>query len=234
MAFNTNRNNMEDIFSNHGGKFEIPFKEFEERLKKIKVFIFDWDGVFNNGIKYGEEGSLFSDIDAMGVNVLRFSYWLKNKKFPLTYILTGMTNNSAKKLALREHFDGIFINSKFKMQIVTDICTEQKLTLDNIAFVFDDILDLEVANAVGLTFRVRRSSSPLFERYVEKNNIGHYTTANSGANNAVREICELIAGTIGNYDEVVKKRIKYLGDYEKYLLERNSIKTIVVELEEPG
>jgi 3-deoxy-D-manno-octulosonate 8-phosphate phosphatase (KDO 8-P phosphatase) len=224
---------MLEIFEEKGAKFLVSHKEFKSRLNKIKFFIFDWDGVFNNGVKFGEQGSLFSDIDAMGINVLRFAYWLKNKDFPKTFILTGMFNNSAKKLALREHFNGIFINSKFKIDIVNKLCEEHGVTYENIAFLFDDILDLEVATKVGLALRVKRESSPMLDKFIIEKKIGHYLSANTGNNNAVREICELITGIWGNYNEVVEKRMAFKGDYEKYLLQRNDIKTKVIELKEP-
>ena len=56
------------------------------------------DGVFNNGMKTGEQGSLFSDVDAMGTNMLRFNYYLNNNKtIPLSFIITGSNNQSAIK-----------------------------------------------------------------------------------------------------------------------------------------
>lgn len=226
-------NNVNHIFKSLGAEFLIPLEEFQKRVDNVNTFVFDWDGVFNNGIKYGNEGSLFSDIDAMGINILRFAYWLKHNKIPDTYILTGMTNNSAKKLAIREHFKGIFMNSKFKINIVDKLCRDNGIDHRNVAFIYDDILDLEVAKRVGLSIRVKRDSSPLFDNFVRDNKIGHYVTYNTGDTNAVREICELLAGNLGYYNNAVEKRMKFEGEYKEYLLIRNSIETKVLELKEP-
>lgn len=225
--------NVKEVFEKIGGKFIIDIEEFKNKLKNINTIIFDWDGVFNNGVKYGNEGSLFSDIDAMGINIFRFDYWLRNNEMPLIYILTGMTNNSAKKLATREHFNGIYMNSKFKMNIVEKICREKNINPSNIAFVFDDILDLEVAKNVGLSIRVERTSNPLLNNFISENEIGDYITASKGNENAVREICELLTGLNGNYNNAVNGRMKYIGEYEEYLKRRNKIQTIITEIEEP-
>ena len=48
-----------------------------DRLDKIKAFVFDWDGVFNNGAKDSEGASPFNEVDAMGTNLLRFNHHLR-------------------------------------------------------------------------------------------------------------------------------------------------------------
>ena len=34
-----------------GGEFITPFSILEQKVQNIQAIIFDWDGVFNNGIK---------------------------------------------------------------------------------------------------------------------------------------------------------------------------------------
>ena len=46
-----------ELFSGMGGKFISEPEDIKGKFNKIKAIIFDWDGVFNNGIKSGEEGS---------------------------------------------------------------------------------------------------------------------------------------------------------------------------------
>ena len=41
-------------FENIGGTFITPADHLKEKLSKIKAYIFDWDGVFNNGSKVGD------------------------------------------------------------------------------------------------------------------------------------------------------------------------------------
>ena len=78
---------IEDKFTGLGGKFLISEEEMERELRKVNVFIFDWDGVFNDGFKDSDRGSGFSEADSMGVNMLRFNNWRIQKKAPLVFII---------------------------------------------------------------------------------------------------------------------------------------------------
>ena len=64
-----------------GAEFVISAEEIAQKFSQIKAFVFDWDGVFNTGEKNGGGSSSFNEIDSMGTNLLRFSYYLKNKQF---------------------------------------------------------------------------------------------------------------------------------------------------------
>jgi len=76
------------LFSGAGGRFCTPPKELQQKLSKARAIIFDWDGVFNNGAKSDSSGSPFSEPDAMGINLLRFSFWLSHHQIPPTAILS--------------------------------------------------------------------------------------------------------------------------------------------------
>jgi 3-deoxy-D-manno-octulosonate 8-phosphate phosphatase (KDO 8-P phosphatase) len=56
-----------------------------------------------------------------------------------------------------------------------------------------------------------------------KNQISDYIT--SSDNHAVREVCELILGANGVFDEAIKKRSHFDEVYQKYLDERNQVTT---------
>lgn len=212
---------LESLFKNLGGTFIMPSKDLASCLPDIRVFIFDWDGVFNNGIKTGEEGSPFSEIDSMGINMLRFSYWLKYGHIPLCFIVTGMNNHTALDFAKREHFDGIFMNLKNKRSALDSISETFKITPDKAAFFFDDIIDIEVAKKCRLSFFINNRANPLLINYIKHNKIASYVSAFPAAEHALREICELLAGLNGNYDEIVDKRSAFSGEYDEYLRTRS-------------
>jgi 3-deoxy-D-manno-octulosonate 8-phosphate phosphatase (KDO 8-P phosphatase) len=215
-------------FINLGGTFLTPPNRIKSYLTNIKAFVFDWDGVFNDGRKTSETDSTFSEIDSMGINLLRFDYWLRSRHFLQIFILTGMKNQSATEFSKREHFDGIFLNSKNKKEAFDSICKNYNITPKEIAFVFDDVLDIEVAKLSGLSFCAGRQSNPLLLKYIKQNSICNYITAFSGENHAVREICELLLGLSGNYNRTLELRVQYKGEYEEYLNKRNSINTNIV------
>ena len=213
---------IEKIFTQIGGTFITPPGQIEQTLLKTRAVIFDWDGIFNNGMKSGDSGSPFSEIDSMGVNLLRFSFWLKNGKIPYCFIITGMHNQTATAYAKREHFDGIVMNLKKKKLALDAICSSYKILPAEAAFIFDDVIYIETARECGLSFFVRRPSNPLLVGYVTDNRICNYITAHSGGNHALREICELIIGLNGNFNKVTELRITCAPEYETYLELRNN------------
>ena len=213
------------LFSEKGGEFILSTTEIKIKLSSLKALILDWDGVFNDGIKANNEGSPFSEIDSMGLNMLRFSFYLKQGFVPAIFIVTGENNLPALRLSKREHFNGVYIKMKNKAQALKHLGERFNLANDETGFVFDDILDLCLAKIVSLRFYVKRNSNPLLNEYITDNKLGDYYAANIGGDNAVREICELCIGLQGNYDEVVNQRVEFSSLYQDYLLVRNAIDT---------
>jgi 3-deoxy-D-manno-octulosonate 8-phosphate phosphatase (KDO 8-P phosphatase) len=219
---------LEQEFVKLGGTFLTPPKLINSLLTNIKAFVFDWDGVFNDGRKSSNSDSTFSEIDSMGINLLRFDYWLRNNRFPLVFIITGMKNQTAAEFSKREHFDGIFHNTKNKSEALENLCNNYKIVAKEIAFIFDDVLDIEVAQMSGLSFFVGRKSNPLLIDYIMQNKICNYISAFSGEDHAVREICELLIGLSGDYNRTLELRNQFKGEYEEYLNKRNIINTDIV------
>lgn len=210
-------------FEEAGGLFLTSAEEISNKLKNVHGFVLDWDGVFNNGIKDNPNGSPFSEPDSMGLNMLRFSYWLLNGKLPVVAIITGENNRTALEFAKREHLNAVYLGAKNKMDSLLHLTTKFSLDPKQLAFFFDDILDLNVAKACQLSFGVRRKGSPLFLEFLVNNQIGDYISAQVGGKHAVREISELLIGLQGNYNECVVKRMEHQGEYQEYLSLRNSV-----------
>ena len=216
---------IESSFTSKGAEFIVSVSEMVSRLNKLKAVILDWDGVFNDGKKANNDGSPFTEVDSMGLNMLRFSYYLKHGFIPAIFIVTGENNLPALQLSKREHFNAVYIKVKNKTTALDHIIANFGLETNEIGFVYDDILDLGVAAAVALRFFVHRAANPLLSKYVGTNQLAEYFTANSGGEYAVREISELCIGLLGNYNEVVKQRVQYSSSYQKYLSTRNSRET---------
>ena len=137
------------LFKAAGGEFVSPPSVFIDKLKKIKAVLFDWDGVFNDGFKQGNEGSIFSEIDAMGTNLLRFALWKMNGVLPVTAIITGENNPATLQLAQRESFHAVYSRMKNKAEAFGAFTTTYGLKTDEVLFFFDDVLDLSVALQCG-------------------------------------------------------------------------------------
>ncbi len=213
--------NTEIIFTELGGTFCRPFAEIKERLSKVKAYVFDWDGVFNDGVKSAQGGSPFNEVDAMGTNMLRFGHWLKHNSLPTTAVITGEENPASQYLSQREHFHAVYFKSTNKLVAFEHFLKTNNLKASEVAFVYDDVLDLGVAEKCGLRFLVRHHASPLFQNYSVKNQISDYITSTD--NHAVREICELLLGVNGNFEEAIKKRSQFDETYQQYLKERNQV-----------
>lgn len=217
--------NIESTFTEAGGKFCISFESFSQKLSGIRAFIFDWDGVFNDGYKDHQASSNFSEVDAMGTNLLRFSRWLDKKAMPFTAVMSGERNQLSFQFTQREHFHQSYFKVVDKKHAFEHFTKVNTLKPEEVAFVFDDVLDLSVASVAGLRILINRKSNPLFKNYVIENKLTDYVTGLSSGDFAVREVCELLIGITGNYAQVVENRFKFSADYKKYLEERQLIET---------
>ena len=215
----------EKIFTGNGGTFVTPFNLFKTKASRIHAFVFDWDGVFNSGIKASEEGSPFFEPDSMGLNMLRLNYYLIHGKVPPVFIITGENNKTAVKFARRENLNSVFLSFINKTEALDMICKEYGLEDDEIAFMFDDILDFGTAERTGLSFLVRHPGNPLTKDFAVSKNICDYITGNSGDREAVREVCELMIDITGDMVKTIETRIRFEGTYKKYLAERGKIET---------
>ena len=207
------------------GRFLTPPANIQVKLEKIKAYVFDWDGVFNNGQKDENNTSLFNEIDAMGINMLRFNHFKRKGSMPLFGIITGERNSASHTFSEREHMDFVYYKIKHKSTALENICKKHNLSPDEVLFVFDDILDLDVAAKVGVRMMVSRRANPLLTLYAESRALMDYLTANDSSNHALREVTELLIGLTGSYDETLSDRIAYNDTYRKFITLRNSLST---------
>lgn len=203
--------------------------DIREKLSQVKVFLFDWDGVFNSGEKFGTKGSPFAEPDSMGTNLLRLGYWLKHGNLPVAGILTGAVNEGVDYFARRECLDVCMRGYNNKRDAWDAFQEYFDFQPHEVAYVFDDVIDIPMAERSGLRFMVDRKASPAFRQYVIDNNLCDYITANPGGQGAVREVCEFMLCVMGMYEEVVRTRASYEENvYKKYLGERKAIKTVTL------
>lgn len=222
---------MENLFENIGGQFITPFLHIADKHKNIKAYIFDWDGVFNSGVKGEGISSPFYEPDSMGVNMLRFAFWLNFREVPLTVIMSGENNSSSFYFAKREHVHSVYFSMKNKSDALLHLNQTFGISPDNIAFVFDDILDIPVAEQCGLRILVPRKASPAFMQFVKNKKLCDYITASSGGDFAVREAAELMISSNGDYNYVIEERISSGYNYREYLSMRDAISTHFYTLE---
>lgn len=217
---------LESVFSQSGGLFLKPVSDLAHRIQNIKAFVFDWDGVFNNGSKSGAEGSTFSEVDSMGTNLLRFAYFLAhNEQLPYMALISGERNDPALFFTKRECWNACYFKTGNKLLALDHLCKHQGLTPLEIAYFFDDVLDLPIAKVCGLRVMINSQANLVFKSYVQQHQLADYITAHSGAMHAVRESTELCMGLMQQFQHVVEHRIAFSDTYKRFLAQRTQVKT---------
>jgi 3-deoxy-D-manno-octulosonate 8-phosphate phosphatase (KDO 8-P phosphatase) len=212
------------LYHTLGGRFVSSPAEIRERLLKVKAFVFDWDGVFNAGDKSSASGSNFSEVDSMGVNLLRFSHFLRTGDLPLTLIISGEKNDTAFYYSERENFKYCFYKIPHKIKALEFLCEAENIQPHEVCYFFDDVLDVPIAERCGLRIQVNQGANPLFVDYCMRNNLVDYLTASPGGAFAVREGAELLIGLGGQFDEVITARTGNKPKYQQYITQRRTVK----------
>ena len=149
--------------------------------KDLKLFLSDVDGVLTDaGMYYTEKGDeikKFNTYDGMGFHLLQ-------KQGVKVGILTKedreLNRRRAKKLGLDYDFHGI----DEKLELVKGLCAEMNITLEQVAYIGDDINDHELLREVGFAACPRNARNSI------KNIPGILKLQTSGGSGAVREFAE--------------------------------------------
>lgn len=213
----------------HGVRFLIGEHELERRSKNVRAVIFDWDGVFNDGFKDAQGGSPFSEVDSMGVNLLRFALWSSaEERLPVAAVITGQHNALAKGYAEREHFHGVYMGFTNKTEAFDAFLREHDLKEEEVLFFFDDVLDLPVAARCGLRVLIGHRATHHLQRLVSSRGIADVVVPLGGGHHGLRQACEVLMSSWGAFERVVDHRVAYDTVYQRYLDTRNAIGTRVV------
>jgi 3-deoxy-D-manno-octulosonate 8-phosphate phosphatase (KDO 8-P phosphatase) len=154
--------------------------ELKRRAKRIKLVLTDNDGVLTDtGVYYGPQGEAlkrFSIRDGMGVELLR------NAGIE-TAIITSEVSESVLKRSEKLRMKHVFIGIKNKHGHLDTILAETGLKADELAYIGDDVNDLEIIrtiNTTGLT-GAPQDAMPVI------GNIVHYRCRQRGGNGAFRD-----------------------------------------------
>lgn len=156
--------------------------EGKQRLRKIKILLLDIDGVMTDGtilrMENGAEIRRFSVIDGHGI-ILLIEAGIKVGC--VSREESTITRGRMEKLGMEE----IHLGINNKRECISEIRERLSLKEGEVAFVGDDLPDLEAFIASDLTFSPS-SSHPIVRDKAD------VVCKNSGGNGAVREVCEMI------------------------------------------
>jgi N-acylneuraminate cytidylyltransferase len=152
---------------------------------KIKLFLSDVDGTLTDaGMYYGENGEelkKFNTHDGKGFELLRKA---GIKTGIITSENTKIVENRAKKMKVDYLYQGL--EHKGKLDIAKEICEKENITLQEVAYIGDDINCKELLESVGL----KACPANTLDKIKVIPNI--IKLSKEGGNGAVREFIEII------------------------------------------
>lgn len=171
----------------------------QERAARVKVLLFDVDGVLTNGDitiipqadGKGVEVKSFHAHDGLGVSLARLA-GLK---------LGFVTKRMSQTVAMRAHdlrIEHVYQGQAHKMEAVEKILAEEGCTLDELAYVGDDIIDLPVMRKVGLAIATANAREQV-------KRVAHYTTPLAGGAGAGRDAIDFILTAKGVLETVIEQ-----------------------------
>ena len=153
-------------------------------LQGIRLFATDVDGVLTDAGMYyaesGDEWKKFNTRDGMGLKLLQRAGIITAI---VTQERTKLVTRRAEKLAIPELHQGVMD----KVSLVREMAARHGLTLSQVAYIGDDVNDLETLKVVGFS-ATPADGMPQIIAAVD------YVCQKKGGEGAVREIIEMILG----------------------------------------
>src|SRR3982075_773178 len=158
----------------------------EDLARKIKVLIFDVDGVLTDGQIFvvpgpdgkGIEAKGFAAHDGLGISLGR-----------LGGLRIGIiTKRNSQTVAIRANdlkLEFVYQGQAHKMDAIKDILAKTGYTIDRLAYVGDDIIDLPVMRLCGLSIATANARKQVKDA-------AHYVTPNVGGEGAGRDAVDFI------------------------------------------
>jgi 3-deoxy-D-manno-octulosonate 8-phosphate phosphatase (KDO 8-P phosphatase) len=198
-----------------------------DRARRIKIILFDVDGVLTDGtiwlVPAAARSSLLDEISGketigFGVNSTTMTEAKGYSAHDGTAISLArigglkcgvITKRISETVATRARdlkLEYVYQGCAFKMQAIREIVEKEDVTLEEICYVGDDVIDLPAMREVGFAVAVANAR----ERVKAE---AHYVTPNGGGYGAARDAVEFILEAKGVLDQCI----------EAYIDERNPI-----------
>jgi len=167
------------------------------QAKKIKLLVCDVDGVFSDGRIYlgnnGEELKAFHTKDGFGIKALG------NSGVDVA-IITGRKSAIVANRMSALNVKHIIQGQENKLPALLDLAQKLDISVDEIAYIGDDMPDLACILQVGLGIAVQDAHPMLLTK-------SNYITFVRGGFGAVREVCDLIMQSQGTLDSATGSSI---------------------------
>ena len=202
----------------------------QDRARKIKIVIFDVDGVLTDGGIWlfpapatGSHSTQdhIASMEGKGGYAISSTSMVEAKGFNahdgtavslarLGGLKCGIiTKRISETVALRARdlrLEFVYMGQAYKMRPIREIAEKENVTLEEICYVGDDVIDLPPMRECGFAVAVSNARPRVKAE-------AHYVTPNSGGHGAARDAIEFILEAKGVLDECI----------EAYIDERNPI-----------
>jgi 3-deoxy-D-manno-octulosonate 8-phosphate phosphatase (KDO 8-P phosphatase) len=163
-------------------------------LKNIKLFLSDVDGCMTNGTVYvGVEQELvgFDIQDGIGHRLADYAGikvgWLSGRH-------SEPVGVRARKLKVPHLYQGV----TDKLKKAKEHCEKEGLSLSQVAYLGDDLIDIPLLQKVGWAVAVKNARPEVKE-------VAHYVTRAHGGEGAFREAVEKLIKAQGCWKQTLKK-----------------------------
>jgi len=195
-----------------------------ERARRIKIILFDVDGVLTDGTIWlvpapaGGSASVGKQLDGkkdqMGFGIQSTSM-MEAKGYSAhdgagislarlgglkIGIITKRISETVATRARDLKLEYVYMGQAFKMQAVREIMAMEGVTLEEIAYVGDDVIDLPVMRQCGLAIAVANAREQVKAA-------AHYITPNSGGYGAGRDAVDFILDAKGVLNDCIEAYI---------------------------
>jgi 3-deoxy-D-manno-octulosonate 8-phosphate phosphatase (KDO 8-P phosphatase) len=171
--------------------------EILEAAKKVKILVSDIDGVMTAGevimLESGEEIKIWSVKDRFAYSALR--------NFMPDLKIVWITGRKSKQVELRAaelKIDFLVQACMDKKQALDEILSKLGFTYENVAFAGDDIIDIALLKACGVSICPK-------DAVPEAITVAKCVSVFAGGKGVIRELVEIIMKAQNKWQEVLEK-----------------------------
>ena len=170
-------------------------KDILSRATQVRCLICDVDGVLTDGRLYinihGEETKAFHVQDGLGLKLLMAA---GIEVAVITATTNTIIDSRMNSLGITHYFKGQID----KQTAFLALQTRLKLDLHAFAYIGDDLPDMPLIQQVGLGIAVANAVD-------EVKHVAHWQTKHKGGKGAVREACDFILKSQGQFDIALQR-----------------------------
>ena len=181
----------------------------QKRARRIKIILFDVDGVLTDGKIWIIPAPLAGPDGAITTKMVEAKGYNAHDGTAISLARLGgmkcgiVTKRISETVALRARdlkLEFVYQGCAFKMQALRKIMASEGVSLEEIAYVGDDVIDLPAMRECGFAVAVGDAR----ERVKAE---AHYVTPNKGGHGAARDAVEFILKAKGLLDRCIEAYI---------------------------